>query len=325
MIMSSGENYEMFTSPIIKKGEFTHGGDVGDLDNDGDIDIYVINQINEGIPYDHYILLNDGLGKFTIDSKRFDKKFYDQGSINHASIADFDNDSHLDIGLTYGASIKNIDYHNIRIAYNDGNGFFNFDNSSQYGFHYAKDIDQPWVEGVGGIDGFETALITPTDFNQDGKLDMVVAQTVVTHGSGWTSTHIQLLKNEGNRKFSDVTSSLINNQKSNEDTKYDCGWPEHVGVDDINLDGINDIIIATGSNDDWETAPYSEYPFVFYGQNDGTYQQATRTEFKNFGKTVYLRPGNFNNDNKTDLVGIEIDHYEEENWRANIKLFINQR
>ena len=92
--------------------------------------------------------------------------------------------------------------------------FFNFDNSSQYGFHYAKDIDQPWVEGVGGIDGFETALITPTDFNQDGKLDMVVAQTVVTHGSGWTSTHIQLLKNDGNRKFSDVTSSLINNQNN---------------------------------------------------------------------------------------------------------------
>ena len=325
IIMSSGENYEMFTSPIIKKGEFTHGGDVGDLDNDGDIDIYVVNQLNEGIPYDHYILLNDGLGNFTIDSKRFDKKFYDGGVIHHASIADFDNDGHLDIGLTYGGSIKNIDYHNIRIAYNDGNGFFNFDNSSQYGFHYAKDIDQPWVEGVGGIDGFETALISPTDFNQDGKLDMVVAQTVVTHGSGWTSTHIQLLKNEGNRKFSDITSSLINNQKSNEDTQYDCGWPEHVGVADINLDGINDIIIATGSNDDWETAPYPEYPFVFYGQNDGTFLQATRTEFNSFGKTVYLRPGNFNDDNKTDLVGIEIDHYEEENWRANIKLFINQR
>ena len=84
----------MFTSPIIKKREFTHGGGVGDLDNDGDIDIYVINQINEGIPYNHYILLNDGLGNFTIDSKRFDKKFYEQVSINHASIADFDNDSH---------------------------------------------------------------------------------------------------------------------------------------------------------------------------------------------------------------------------------------
>ncbi len=108
----------------------THGLAVGDIDNDGDVDIFLIE--GEWIAPEEKIssngfYINDGNGYFTQDLQRGPEKI--TGDLVTCAIADVDNDNDLDLYL--GTDMEPFQ-HGIQetsrnlLCLNDGKGYFNF-------------------------------------------------------------------------------------------------------------------------------------------------------------------------------------------------------
>ena len=69
---------------------FHHSASAGDLDQDGDVDLFITG-------FDLLILLNDGNGNFTDSTTQFSSQLSDIGRLNTSEIYDIDLDGRLDI------------------------------------------------------------------------------------------------------------------------------------------------------------------------------------------------------------------------------------
>ncbi len=125
----------------------------GDVDNDGDVDIFVANDTTPNLLY-----LNNGGGTFTEDALFAGVALSEEGraySGMGANFGDFDNDGYLDIVITNFQDQVNSIYQNAK------NGFFN---------------DVSFATGIG-----EKSLpylawgVDFVDFDNDGWLDLFVA------------------------------------------------------------------------------------------------------------------------------------------------------
>ncbi len=81
--------------------------------------------------------------------------------------------------------------------------------------------------------------VTPFDFNNDGRLDLVISSTIF-HQNGRAASIIQFLRNDGGLRFTDVTDTTFYNAYLG---KADPGH-DNVFID-VNNDGFLDIV-ATG-------------------------------------------------------------------------------
>ncbi len=121
----------------------SHGGAMGDVDGDGDLDIYVANYYGD----QNNLWINDGSGTFTSSDITGDT-----GSSRGAVMGDVDGDGDLDI------YVANLDQNNLWI--NDGKGNF----TARYIFG-----DTGWsagavmgdVDGDGDLDIYTTNLLVP--------------------------------------------------------------------------------------------------------------------------------------------------------------------
>ena len=136
--------------------------DAADLDNDGDIDLAVANEHDNGL---FYILLNDGTGHFDLES-------YEVASTSGVVIGDYDGDGSPDIAYTVrwdGSSSGNA----AGILWNVGDGSFVAGELISVG-------DGPYAIAAGDIDG-------------DGDLDLVT--------TNYESQSLSVLVNGGNGVF----------------------------------------------------------------------------------------------------------------------------
>ena len=204
---------------------FVHDAAYGDLDGDGDLDIFVpISDYTEigykfggekdpcsgcttQIPYT--ALINDGNGNFSPNYKIPQYNYWVEHEQKHgypvsqlwpttAAIGDFDNDGFGDIAL----------------------GWFNPEISHLYGFSenssgvvYFNDGQNDWTQrdyvelpaNFFGANGNANDMEV-FDFDDDGFVDIVMAST--THEPYYNSRVIQFFKNNGGFSFSDVTASM---------------------------------------------------------------------------------------------------------------------
>jgi len=316
-LRNSGKQLSIETLPSNTGSQFSHGGTNGDVDNDGDSDIFVANQNVNGEIGVPYFLINDGKGNFTTDSTKFDISLANYGSVNDAGLYDYNNDNNIDLVLLYGES------KNVRIAWNDGTGKFTFNNSTHYEVNWPTQQDNISTHVETNFD-IVAATYTNLDYNDDGLMDIFVGRAISRQNGGWSATHIQVLENKGNKVFDDVTETIIPVQSHIQDVTYDIGFPLNIDVADINNDNKKDIVIATNSkNDSIENSPYSEYPYVFFQQDNNTFSPATKNEFNEFGKSFYLRVGDFNGDNKDDIIGVEYINNGDQTFTSKVRIFIN--
>lgn len=150
----------------------------GDLDDDGDLDIFVGDSFATGSNVVGHIYKNDGTGKFALDATALPALTGDEG--DDVDFLDVDGDFDLDI-------LVNLHSANALLLINDGTG--KFTNASANlpphsgGLHYGP--------GVGDID-------------DDGDLDIVF-------DNAGPSMREQLIINDGSGKFTEGTAQIANN------------------------------------------------------------------------------------------------------------------
>tara|TARA_B100001250_G_scaffold33044_1_gene26908 strand:- start:3253 stop:6540 length:3288 start_codon:yes stop_codon:yes gene_type:complete len=122
----------------------------GDIDNDGDIDLFVGERVkigNYGLPGSGFILINDGEGNFSNETEIFAPDLKDLGMITDAVFTDLDSDNKLDL-IIVG------EYMGIRVFKNVNNNFVPIMNS------LAE--EKGWWNSI-----------HLEDLNNDGKLDIL--------------------------------------------------------------------------------------------------------------------------------------------------------
>jgi hypothetical protein len=267
---------------------------VGDLNNDGWLDFVVANNAM------HEVVVFLGLGNGTFS----DQKTYSTGihsSPSCIAIADFNNDSHLDIIVCNWLSC------NIGIFLGSGNGTF----SNQIIYDTGPN-SQPQSIAIG-------------DLNNDGQLDIVVAD----YGSGG----ISILLGHDNGNFSSVSNYSTGSDSYpmsvavgdfNNDNRLDIvvvnagtknlyvfnGYgngsfsimkiystgifsdPASVVVADFSNDGRLDLAVANSGADNIA---------VLLGYGNGTFSNQMHYPTGSGSFPYFLITGDFNNDNQLDI------------------------
>lgn len=244
------------------------GGGVAaeDMNNDGWPDILLLS----GLGNKYYV--NNGDGTFTdftkqagLDWVRPEDKM--PGEPRQPILADFDNDGHQDIFLSYA----NDDH---RMYRNKGDGTF-------------EDLTQRAAFGGKGLVGGPATAI---DFDNDGLLDIYIGYfgdylnaiqpTLARRNRNGLAN--QLFKNTGNFTFIKVEGAGIE----------DFGWSQSIGHSDINGDNLQDIICGN----DFGTNSY------YINNGDGTFTDQSRalgTDKPSFTMNVGI--ADLNRDNLPDF------------------------
>ena len=188
----------------------------GDVDNDGDVDIFVANDTTPNLLY-----LNNGNGTFTEDALFAGVALSEDGqafSGMGTNLGDYDNDGFLDIIITNFQDQVNNLYQNTQ------NGYFN---------------DVSFTTGIG-----EKSLpylawgVDFVDFNNDGWLDIFVA-------NGHLDDNIALIDPVGT--YAQLNQIYWNNQKTSFVISRISGLPKvsrGTAFGDIDNDGDVDIVVS---------------------------------------------------------------------------------
>ena len=201
---------------------FVHDATHGDLDGDGDVDIFApifdstqtgylfggekdtCSSCNETIPFT--ALINDGSGYFSANHNFPNFEWLEVGYDNHgvnidklwpttATIADFDNDGFGDVAFGW---------FNPRIA-----ALYGFSENSS-GAVYLNNGSNDWTQkgfielpsNYFGANGNANDM-EAFDFDGDGYIDIILASTI--HDPYYESRTIQFFKNINGQSFNDVT------------------------------------------------------------------------------------------------------------------------
>ncbi len=238
----------------------TTGGGIAlfDYDNDGWLDIFVVNgwglkDFPKGEEPTNHLYRNNHNGTFTDVTEK-------AGLVRHGwgqgvCVGDYDNDGNLDLFVTYYG--KNVLYHN------NGDGTFT-DVTRESGLMQAEDH---WNTGAAFV-----------DYNRDGHLDLFVSnyvdyeyglklydsdpalvgqQSPVLYGvAGLKGTRNFLYRNKGDRTFTDVSDAAGTSKAG---PTY--GFSPCVG--DYDNDGWPDIYVADDSTPS----------LLFMNNRDGTFRE----------------------------------------------------
>lgn len=101
------------SSPVVTGSNYSFGTAWGDIDNDGDLDLFVANGFKSGTLVANNLYFNNGDGTFTEDTDHLIVE--ETGWSFGAAFGDYDNDGFLDllVANTYNESQKNSLYHNL--------------------------------------------------------------------------------------------------------------------------------------------------------------------------------------------------------------------
>ena len=241
LLLSNGAG-KLVDSPgnIHDVGGFTHSAAVGDVDCDGDIDIYVGTLGYPG----NLFLINDGTGNFAVrpdylpDVVRWFPPLGGQ-TWGSSMIADLDGDNFPELILgrsdMIGAEIDES-----LVLWNDGTGNFDFAEVTLLPDILGWESDFVWE-------------VLAFDIEGDGDLDLFTAYASMSRND----RYVQLLINNGDRTFTDETQGRLFGQTSR------TAFIFRMESIDFNGDGEPDLLLQ-----------YNEYPqaeLIFTNDGSGVF------------------------------------------------------
>ena len=232
---SNGNFTEEYTGPSFSH----HDGASGDIDNDGDVDIFVHGTQDIWGPNVIGLYINDGLGSFTFNTDLINNGeppsvfINTMQSLSHR-LVDIDGDNCLDIimGAHFNDDlISSANTYPPYIHWGDCSGEFTFDtinsnNTSVLPNETVNDLDQTYDFIVLGQNFF--------DIDNDGDLDIVVSLTTNDQDNFYQYYYLQILINNGDRTFTDRTEIIDHN--------FGDGPFYRTRIHDIDNDGDFEII-----------------------------------------------------------------------------------
>ena len=269
----------------------------GDIDDDGDIDLWV-DSIG-GANVSSHFLVNNGDGTFTIDEERAptvlrynpppEAWYHLEGHL-----VDLDNDGDLDLALGQNRDLFPATVNQFSIVlFNDGTG------------HYPARVELPrpaFNEGYTSI----TAQ-THFDVNGDGFHDLLLVHPRNNDGPPnvipWTGRYVQVLVNRGGTSFGDETLAHMGEQGATTPERDPDGEPLYNSaaprMHDVDRDGCPDLVMSR-----IQGPVRIESPLVYRNDGSGRFQAMSPVPFvgsdRYFGHAAV--PADVNGDAAIDFV-----------------------
>ena len=267
----------------------------GDIDGDGDIDLWV--ESTGGANVISHFMMNNGDGTFTLDPDRAPYELLHNPPLEfwrHVGndLVDLDNDGDLDLAL---GQIRDIGPTHINqfsiVLVNDGTG------------HYPVRVELPHPAFADGYTSVQT--LTHFDVNGDGFQDLLLPHSRNDDGPPgvipWTGRYLQVLVNRGGTSFSDETPTWVGDQSATTPERNAAGDPLHnvgvPGMHDVDRDGCVDLIVSGPE-------VRADSPLVYRNDGSGRFQAMSPVPFagsdRYFGHGAV--PANVNGDAAIDFV-----------------------
>ena len=218
---------------------FHHGCASGDLNNDGDLDILVLD--SKGISY---VLINDGTGNFSIGRSGIPEDLNRTAPVFSVEVLDIDKDGYNDF-IVGGGEL----YQPTVIYWGDGTGLFKDSRATM--LPAVQGWLNPLVFAVGDVEG-------------DGTTEVIVTRTKGQLGDAdfYQGFYVQVVRLSG-RTVTDVTGSVAATLNASaatviRDAQSVPTWIEWVWLADYDGDGKKDLIAS------------SEHLGRFWAKNMGT-------------------------------------------------------
>ncbi|MGO4817540.1 VCBS repeat-containing protein [Flavobacterium sp. W22_SRS_FP1] len=257
---------------------YYNGGGValGDINNDGLVDIYFTS--NQG---ENKLYLNQGENKFediTIKAGVEGQSDWKTGSI----MADVNGDGYLDIYVCAVVGINGFEGHN-ELYINNKNSTFT-ESAAQYGLD---------------LDNYSSSAAF-FDYDLDGDLDMYLLNHAVhseqSYGNADTrnkrsyESGDKLFRND-NGKFVDVSESAGIFGGAN-------GYGLGLAISDFNLDGYPDIYVGNDFHED---------DYYYLNNGDGTFTESLKTYFGHTGRfSMGIDVADVNHDGFPDIMSLDM-------------------
>ena len=267
----------------------------GDIDGDGDIDLWV--ESSGGANVISHFTVNNGDGTFTIDPDRVPYELLHNPPpefwrhVGNA-LVDLDSDGDLDLAL---GQIRDLDPTHINqfsiVLVNAGTG------------HYPARIELPHPAFHNGYTSVQR--LTHFDVNSDGFQDLLLLHDrndgTFPNVIPFTGRYIQVLINRGGTSFDDETPARMGDQSATTPERDPAGEPLHNAaaprMHDVDRDGCADLVMWGGPN------VRTESPLVYLNDGSGRFEAASPVPFA--GSDHYLGPAvpaDLNGDAAIDFV-----------------------
>ncbi|TFW08298.1 DUF4214 domain-containing protein [Oxalobacteraceae bacterium OM1] len=266
----SDGSFDDATARLPQLSDFSHSSATGDVDGDGDIDIFVGNGYGTGPNAEAaYMLLNDGTGNFTktradIPSGAGSVLDFTGANPHHfpgSTLTDLDGDGlpellvTADAGGSYDALRQSV------ILWNQGGRY--------------TEAAMTRLPAVTGLPNHIDLDAEPIDFDGDGRQDLIM---IGTNGTPfYDGAFVQLLHNDGNRVFTDVTSTAMAAQDamtSIPGKATGTPWATWIKVIDFNNDGVPDFSV------EYSGAPLQQStPLVWLNDGSGHFTTLKVSDF----------------------------------------------
>ena len=267
----------------------------GDIDGDGDIDLWV--ESTGGANVIGHFMVNNGDGTFTIDPDRAPYELLHNPPPEfwrHVgnTLADLDNDGDLDLAL---GQIRDLHHTHINqfsiVLVNDGSG------------HYRERIELPHPAFYEGYTAVQA--LTHFDVNGDGFQDLLLVHSrnddTFPNVIYFTGRYIQVLVNRGGTSFHDETATRMGDQSATTPERDPDGEPLHNAatprMHDVDRDGCADLVMWGNPN------VRTESPLVYRNDGSGRFEAMSPVPFA--GSDRHLGGGalaDVNGDGAIDLV-----------------------
>jgi hypothetical protein len=249
---------------------------VGDINNDGLVDVYFTSNQESNKLY-----LNQADFKFKdiTESARVSDA---EGWTTGVSMIDINNDGYLDIYVCKSGSLQSHDLRKNKLFINQKNNTFK-ESAAEYGLdHYGFSVQAYFFDA--DLDGdLDMYLVNHRqDFRNNTKLDKRISSNIQDYSSD------QFFRNE-NGKFINRTkeAGLLNK-----------AWGLSASIGDFNNDNLPDIYVA---ND------FLEPDFLYVNQGNGTFKEELKKSFKHISNnSMGSDYADINNDLKPDLVVLDM-------------------